>query len=147
MGNEITLDEDGADLCIHCLKPVGEHAAFCIHCRAPLGFLAGSVSYYSVIAEGFIYRTAVQQPKRLSVVIGVWVIFGFMAISGAFSVYAFHLWAEYYKEWIVTYFQLMYGLYSVIGVSAIYQSTMNYLDYRNQLRIDREQGETSSESE
>jgi len=120
MEDEITLAEDGADLCIHCLKPVGYNASFCNHCRAPLSFLAGNVPYYSVFAQGFIFRTAVQEPKNLTTVLGVWAMFGYMASYGA--------------------------LFAVIGICAIYQSTMNYLDYRSQLRIDRKQGEASLES-
>lgn len=131
MDDDFNLDADGADLCIHCLKPIGQHACFCIHCRAPLSFLAGTVSYYSVLAEGFIYRTAVQQPKRLFVVIGVWAVFGSMAISGGMLVWLYHTLGDYMAAWVIMFYQLLHGLYTLIGISGVYQSTMNFLEYRN----------------
>lgn len=53
-------------------------------------------------------------------VLGVWVMFAYMASYGS--------------------------LFAVVGIFAIYQSTMNYLDYRSQLRIDREENELRSKA-
>ena len=63
MEDETTIGEDGADLCIHCLKPVGHNANFCIHCRAPLNFLAGNVPYYSVFAQGLFFARRFKNPQ------------------------------------------------------------------------------------
>ena len=129
-----SLDEerpDGVDLCIHCLEPVGYHAHFCIHCRAPQGFLAATVPYISVFAEGFIWRTAVCSPRHWLSVVGIWFVFGcymLTGIGGLSWVYyegfsSFSSWGEY------CFAAINVGLV-VLGGGGIIRSTVNYFRYK-----------------
>jgi len=86
--------------------------------------------FVSIFAEGFIYRTAVREPKRLAVVLGVWMVFGYMALTGALYTWLFLEWAGYYTGWIADYYFLLYGGFSLIGISGVYQCTRNYLRYK-----------------
>lgn len=116
------------DLCVHCLEVVGHHANFCIHCRAPLGFLAGTVPYYSVFAEGFILRTAVCKPRNLITVIGVWFIFGNYLLMGFWLAwYAFPESLTLTKNWTHWYFTAIYGGMTAIGLVGIIRCTSNYV--------------------
>ena len=132
---------EAVELCIHCLKPTGHRAVFCPHCRAPLGYIAGTLPFVSIFAEGFIYRTAVREPKSLPVVLGVWMVFGYMALTGALYIWLFLEWAEYYTAWIADYYFLLYGGFSLIGISGVYQCTRNYLNIKNKSPLDESQSE------
>ena len=71
------------ELCLGCLFPNEAGANFCAKCGAPLTSYASTGPFESLFAEGHVYRQAVNQPRRLIVVLGVWVIFGSMLLASA----------------------------------------------------------------
>lgn len=70
-------------LCIRCLAPNEPLAHFCAKCGAPLSSYASTGFLESAYAEGAVYRAAAERPRKLIVVLGVWMIFGAIALAGA----------------------------------------------------------------
>jgi|JI10StandDraft_1071094.scaffolds.fasta_scaffold844620_1 hypothetical protein len=95
MSNTPLLPESNSDeqqLCVRCLAPNYPSAHFCVQCSAPLSGYASTGPFEQVFAQGAVYREAAQHPKKLIVVIGVWLIFGMMFLGGAFLAgYAYDL--------------------------------------------------------
>lgn len=73
-------------LCTSCGAPNVPSAHFCARCGAPLSSYACMGPFESIFAEGFIYRQAVERPRSLIVVIGMWLLFGTMAVAGAITI-------------------------------------------------------------
>lgn len=63
------------ELCIHCLKPNIPLIKFCRHCRAPVHPLAAWCPYEKVYATGFIWRAAANKPRKMIVLIGIYLYF------------------------------------------------------------------------
>ena len=63
------------ELCICCLQPNIPLVKFCRHCRAPLHPLAAMQPYERIYATGFVWRSAVLKPRKLIVVIGIYLYF------------------------------------------------------------------------
>lgn len=74
------------ELCIQCLTGNRPGATFCRTCGAPLSSFASTGPFERLFAEGHVYRRATESPRRLMVVLGMWVIFGGMALLGAVMV-------------------------------------------------------------
>jgi hypothetical protein len=69
----------------------------------------------SLFAEGHVYRQAAERPRKLIVVLGVWLIFGTLALAGVSLMLM--------RENIG-----VFGIFTlVISVVLIYKSTRNYL--------------------
>jgi hypothetical protein len=73
-------------LCISCLAPNEPLDHFCAKCGAPLSSYASTGFLESAFAEGAVYRAAAERPRILIVVLGIWLIFGMAALSGAVMV-------------------------------------------------------------
>ena len=74
MGSDEVVESEileGADLCVGCLFPVRPGSELCVKCGAPHGELAGFLPFLRVLAEGHVYRQAVQNPKSWLSVVGV----------------------------------------------------------------------------
>lgn len=56
---------------------------FCGSCGAPLTTFASTLPFERTLAEGYAYRQAVESPRKLIVVLGIWMIFLPLAITGA----------------------------------------------------------------
>ncbi len=115
-------------LCPSCVKSIPEDAVFCIHCRAPVNFIAGSVPYYQVFAQGYIWRKAAESPQRLIVVIGIWAIFlppliGMIASAMAMPSPASGDGGR--LEWGIGGFWLV--SYAALCAAIIWRTTRNYL--------------------
>ena len=80
------VDADEQQLCVSCMAPNHPSAHFCHKCGAPLSSYASTGPFESVFAEGAVYRQAAERPRSLVVVLGVWLIFGMMALIGLFFV-------------------------------------------------------------
>ncbi len=76
-------ESDEQQLCLRCLAPNDPSAHFCVQCSAPLTAYASTGPFEHLFAEGAVYREAAQHPKKLIVVIGMWLIFGMMFCAGA----------------------------------------------------------------
>ncbi len=73
---------DEKQLCLNCVFPNETEAHFCANCGAPLSSYAATGPFERIFAEGHVYRQAVEQPRSLVVVVGIWVIFGVPALLG-----------------------------------------------------------------
>src|SRR3954468_17407853 len=69
-------------LCANCMFPNYPEAHFCTKCGAPLSSYASTGPFESIFAEGHVYRQAVEKPRSLTVVLGIWILFGLMALTG-----------------------------------------------------------------
>jgi len=87
-GPDATRERGEKQLCLNCLAPNSQLANFCHDCGAPLSSFAATGPIESVFAEGHVYRQAVESPRSWIVVVGVWVLFGMMALSGAMPLFA-----------------------------------------------------------
>jgi len=74
---------DEKQLCMNCVSPNEPAAHFCVKCGAPLSSYAAIGPFESLFAEGHIYRQAAERPRKLIVVLGICLIFGTMALTGA----------------------------------------------------------------
>jgi len=63
-------------LCLQCLAPNATTAHFCGECGAPLSAYAATAPFESLLAEGHAWRRATGNPRRLVVVLGMWILFG-----------------------------------------------------------------------
>lgn len=135
---ELTEDErrDGADLCPSCLAEVWPDMSLCHRCGAPQDFIAGSLPFLRVLAEGYIYRRAVTEPRSMWSVAGVWVIFGGLIVQGAGPVWTV---AEsitrdgsllsVFAVKVLPFLVVAIGAVT-LGVAGIWQCTRNYVAYR-----------------
>jgi len=69
-------------LCTSCATANEPTADFCIKCGAPLSSFSMIAPFERMFAEGFIYRQAANHPRSLITVLGVWLIFGMLALVG-----------------------------------------------------------------
>jgi hypothetical protein len=85
MSDHSTEEPDATEqeLCVQCLQPNTPGAHFCQKCGAPLTAYAATGPFESLFAEGTACRRAAEQPQRLIVVVGVWLIFGIGTLTGA----------------------------------------------------------------
>jgi hypothetical protein len=69
-------------ICVSCMGPNGPSAHFCAKCGAPLDSYASTAPFESSFAAGSVYRSASERPRKLIVVIGIWLIFSPLAVMG-----------------------------------------------------------------
>lgn len=74
-----TPSPDGV-VCPKCLLRNSASVAFCADCGAPIGKVANVDPMQQIYAEGFGYRSAVEGPPKLIILIGMWLLFGPMAV-------------------------------------------------------------------
>jgi len=70
-------------LCLQCLAPNVPTAHFCGECGAPLSAYAATAPFESLLSEGHAWRRATSNPRRLVVVLGMWLLFGPMLAGSA----------------------------------------------------------------
>ena len=112
-------ESDEKQLCTSCMTPNEPTVHFCIKCGVPLSSFATFAPFERLFAEGFIYRQAADNPRRLIVVLGVWLIFSAMALGGI-ALVAISLDSSFVLA-IVGAFML------VISLVIIWKTTRNYL--------------------
>ena len=59
------------ELCMRCMAANIPGSHFCRPCGAPMSSYAATGPYESLFAEGHLYGTAAEQPRRLVVVLGM----------------------------------------------------------------------------
>lgn len=124
---------DGADVCPACLAELTMNGTFCPQCGAPVSPTAALAPFERVLAEGYVYRQAVQSPRSLMVVVGAVAIFGCMLLTGA--------WLIFYDQFIAETDMMMRweGCFLLlIGSMGLYQVIRNY---RNRPRLTSEADE------
>ena len=72
----------GMELCLSCMAPNATGVPFCAKCGAPMTSYAATGPLESIFAEGFAYRQAAEKPRSFIVVLGIWMIFVTIAMTG-----------------------------------------------------------------
>jgi hypothetical protein len=106
-------------LCPKCLLANIPTAAFCAECGAPIGMVANVDPMQQIYAEGFGYRSAVEGPPRFIILLGMWMLFGPMALTGLVV-----LWNASSLGGPVVASSAVLALISVV---ILYRTTRNYL--------------------
>ena len=84
---EIEEDPDAVPICLCCLAPlVSSDSLFCQRCGAPVDSLSAVLPYERILAQGFLFRTAVERPRNWRVVAGIWFLFGPASALVPFSI-------------------------------------------------------------
>ncbi len=69
-------------LCVSCVFPNEPEVHFCAKCGAPLTTYAATGPFEALFAEGHVYRQAAERPRSFIVVLGMWIIFGGVGLTG-----------------------------------------------------------------
>ena len=112
-------EADEKQLCVSCLASNDPAAHFCIKCGAPLSSYASTGPFESLFAEGSVYRQAAERPQKLVVVLGVWLIFGIMALVGVVFIAKFQ---NEGLEYVITGTLIL-----LVSLAMILKTTRNYL--------------------
>jgi hypothetical protein len=64
----------GNPICLHCAAELVGRTHFCPECGCPVTPEAASMPYESVLARGFLAREASSKPRKLIVVLGMWLM-------------------------------------------------------------------------
>jgi len=114
------------ELCRICLEPNEPGATFCKDCGAPLSSYAATGPFESIFTEGHVYRQAAQRPEKLIVLLGMWLIFGFVDVVG-FFVFALNSGKyEYESAWFRLFGLMIAGIASAI----LWRTTRNFFRLR-----------------
>ena len=126
-------------VCPHCLaaSAAGEH--FCRRCGTPLTPHAATDPLGHVYAEGDAYRKAIDHPDKPIVLIGMWLIFGPMALTsvGLLTWFVVALLTgpfgrvDVQAVFGVAVFLVMFGGPAVISWTVLYRVTRNFLRRRS----------------
>ena len=109
-------------LCTSCMAPNEPSAHFCAKCGAPMSPYAATGPFESVFAEGHVYRQAAEKPRSLIVVLGIWLVFGMIAVGGAMMLF---LGREDGIEYVI-----MGAFLLPVALVMIWKTTRNYLAHR-----------------
>ena len=109
-------------LCTSCMAPNEPSAHFCAKCGAPMSPYAATGPFESVFAEGHVYRQAAEKPRSLIVVLGIWLVFGMIAVGGAMMLF---LSREDGIEYVI-----MGAFLLPVSLLMIWKTTRNYLAHR-----------------
>ena len=110
--------EEGV-LCPKCLLANPPSAAFCSDCGAPIGMVTTVDPMQQIYSEGFAYRSAVDGPPRLIVVIGMWMIFGPMALLPLVPLFT--------RIASVDSEEIVYLFLALFSIVILYRTTKNYV--------------------
>ncbi len=117
-------ENDLGILCPNCAAANVPEADFCARCRAPLSTMSTIDPLRSTLAEGFVYRQAVEGTSKPIVLVGIWLIFlpgmvvGLLQTINAPERSAFGL-----GRWAVV---------SALGVGVLYRTTASFLRKRRE---------------
>ncbi len=113
---------DGGDLCPACLAELTAGCGFCPQCGAPVTPTVAISPFERIFSEGYIYRQAVASPRKLIVVVGIWLVFLPVFLSGVLLVIRHAFFREMPMPHVVG------ALFaSLIGGLGLFQVTRNYL--------------------
>jgi hypothetical protein len=127
---------EGSDLCPTCLAALEPGQHFCRRCASPLTATASTDPIGSIYAQGAMYRNAVAHPRKLIVVIGIWMLCGPLALActGGFVWFIATLLRPRPR---VTSFHVdspdpIFGMYTLFGSlvfgTIVFRVTKNYLN-------------------
>ncbi len=110
--------QDGV-ICPKCLLSNSTTAAFCADCGAPIGMVAAVDPIQQIHAEGFAYRSAVDGPPKLIILIGMWLLFGPLALMGPTVL------IDGAANGIPK--AILFNILSVCSIIILYRTTRNYI--------------------
>jgi len=120
---------DETKLCVSCMAPNETEAHFCAECGAPMTSYASTGPFEHIFAEGHVYRQAAERPRRLVVVLGIWVIFGWTTLAAVWMLFSS-------REGDIPYF--ITGAFLLpVSLVMIWRTTRSYL---TRARVDPERG-------
>jgi hypothetical protein len=118
-------------LCTSCAAPNDPAADFCVKCGAPLSSFSMIAPFERLFAEGFIYRQAAGRPRSLITVLGVWFLFGILAL-GSLLVMALPFQSKG-GGLVATVVTVVFGaFFFAVSFVMIWKTTRNYLT-RNEI--------------
>jgi membrane protein CcdC involved in cytochrome C biogenesis len=118
-------------LCTSCAARNEPSADFCVKCGAPLSSFSMIAPFERLFAEGFIYRQAADRPRNLVTVIGVWFIFGMMALGSLIFMVA--IFQSTGDGLVATIIATVFGTALLaFSIAMIWKTTRNYLT-RNEI--------------
>jgi hypothetical protein len=122
-----TQPEDGI-VCQKCLLVNMPTAAFCADCGAPIGMISTVDPIQHILAEGFAYRSSVEGPPKLIIVIGMWLLFGPVVLVAPFLIFEC-LEADFSSSlsFILLAIGLVLSLLTVGSAMILYRITKNYI--------------------
>jgi hypothetical protein len=133
----------GNPLCLHCAEELIGHVQFCPKCGCPATPEAASMPYESVLARGFAFREGSTRPRKLVVVIGVWLLVGptFLVFSGFLVAVLLNV-RDFFDrppQGIEGFIGLFLGLALIVALAAIsgallFKTTVNYVKQRREMR-------------
>lgn len=128
-------ERQAEQLCTSCAAPNEPTADFCRKCGAPISWYSKIGPFESIFAQGFIWREAAQRPRRLIVVVGIWLIFLPQAFAGLFGIHAGGT------------FPILFGSGGfLISIAIILKTTWNYLSQKPN-KADGDQTESESDAQ
>ena len=126
-------EDDPEVVCPTCLLANDCEAAFCAACGAPIGMVTTLDPIQRIHAEGFAYRSAVDGPPKLIIVLGVWAIMVPLMLQGVLLAWLPHQYGDHGQGSVLKY---LYGLFWFLaGMIIIIRTTRNYLSKRGQARL------------
>jgi len=114
--------EPEKQLCASCMFPNELSAHFCVKCGAPMTPYAATGPFESVFAEGHVFRQAAEKPRSLIVVLGIWFIFGMMALAGAVMLF---IGRDVGVEYVIAG-----AFFLPVSLIMIWKTTRSYLAHR-----------------
>jgi hypothetical protein len=123
---------EGADLCIGCLFPVRPGSELCVQCGAPHGSYSAVLPFLKILAEGYVYRQAVQRPRSWITVVGIWVIFGVQLLPLLLIIPMYVSPGDEIGASEVAVISGYSGMTGLVAVFAIFQSTNNFQRWRRE---------------
>ena len=122
-------------LCINCQHPNEVDASSCIRCNAPIGAFSTTTPDEAIFSEGYLYRRMATGKANLTILIGVWLLFGPVPPAMAITVIAIapHVIADrsfFTAGGFAAYLALliMGGFYVVVSCVILSRVTKAYLN-------------------
>jgi hypothetical protein len=122
-----------SELCPKCLHELEPYSNFCKHCTAPVTVIATTSPYERILAEGFAYREASENPDRTIKLVGMWLIWGPILLA----VLTFGGWmlatAIKVNDLLLSLFSIVYfGFFGWIAASLLLKTTRNWWRLRRE---------------
>jgi hypothetical protein len=113
-------------VCPKCLLVNSPTVAFCMDCGAPIGMVATIDPLQHIYAEGFAYRSAVEGPPSLIVLLGMWLIFAPVLFVSALLVFG-----EFIRGLSP---RLLFVFFGACSIVVLFRSTKNYIVKSNRAK-------------
>jgi len=118
--SEPAVEAGEKQLCTSCLFPNEPSAHFCAKCGAPINSYSAIAPFESAFAQGYVVRQAAARPKNLIVLVGIWLIFGCVALSGFTLVMSSRYTS--YRDFAIGTFMLL------ISLAILWKTSWNYFN-------------------